>query len=819
MTFRPLAAIALAALFTLPQAATAQTREIMEFREASGQCDAAQKRLLDQFLSGETVTLRESVIYESGSRNPLATSTRLAPMTALTCHARSGDRILVSESLVDSAGRCGWIDADSVLQGLRPASSRPPLATTPQSAGCGSVRPMTVADFCRRLEDLGEPPSRTCLEPRAASSSIHAKFLVWNAAQLGHDPERRTLPYYAEPEFSSRVADIDIFTVLRIYDLRKSGEDLSLLIGSSEQRMLGWMKLDDGAVWYSRLAAFFSEGGTADLLSAEPHVPGAIPIASRPDALEEMLKGKEFRRYPVLLDHRATLPRDDARAEASYLEMGFIGRFCSGDAASGLCVEGSSDAPVNDPDLVRKSDILFLIDGTLSMTDYFKAVVKAVRNSAARLGGNPDYAVGVSVYGDHLDRSRTALRDDLRFRGVFPLGPLYDEGDLDGLSGIAPFPDDAIHDKPEALHAAIVRAAETTAWRGKPPRFIIHLGDHGDRIGRPADVAAALLEHKVFYLPVAVRGAYVRDVNRAFVDQTAAVASAHVLPSGAPMATEPLTTYQGAKARETEAQRVEAIETAIRSALDFGQGMKERALAQRLGDDRPGQAESRRYLPGYSKVLDAAVALYALNGRAGVPAQGFVISARGYAQAAPDGAAETNWDFFAAMRPDELGALVASFNNLCAKIRTSDAPYDLTLTVYDVLALLTGDVYDDPEAAKRAYFDREAVPLITRTMLGDGLLALVNTLGGTSQAALHAAAQFEPEVCRTALLLNHMQIGNRFDRPFDRRDGVKGALTWNPETRRHDFDASALTPHDWVFRDEMGDRVLFLPLSYLPALP
>ena len=64
---------------------------------------------------------------------------------------------------------------------------------------------------------------------------------------------------------------------------------------------------------------------------------------------------------------------------------------------------------------------------------------------------------------------------------------------------------DALSDKPEAVHASVLKT-EAFTWSADKPNYIIHIADHGDRRNPTQEVFNELLRNNIFYIPIAVEG-------------------------------------------------------------------------------------------------------------------------------------------------------------------------------------------------------------------------------------------------------------------------------------------------------------------------
>ena len=111
----------------------------------------------------------------------------------------------------------------------------------------------------------------------------------------------------------------------------------------------------------------------------------------------------DFVKFPVLFDMRQ---RDQMtpKFQAPQLEVAFIGKFCDGSSGQMCSSEDNqySQALSN----LRAADVVFLIDGSKSMSEYFGIVAENLTNFTEDYIGNPDYRFGVAMYGDFKSRQK-----------------------------------------------------------------------------------------------------------------------------------------------------------------------------------------------------------------------------------------------------------------------------------------------------------------------------------------------------------------------------------------------------------------------------
>ncbi len=453
-------------------AAAENAQALQSFQSKTGHCTPAERGMLKDKSgnAGFTVTISEAPVYVESGLAPAETGIRVPPMTGFRCHARDGDKILVSS---EDSDICGWIVQASALAGKRsdPAKGGVLDRALAGAEVCGVVEPLSITEFCERREALNRP-ARECKFPWIAKSPFETKFLVWNAHihESLSEAERLEVPLYrsSEAEPGDALGKVKIFNVLRVFDVKPGGKSLRYLVGANEKRLEGWIDQKAGAIWYSKLTVFFARKGDKQVMALAPTADKNTALAQKPDNLKEMLAGRqEFRRYPVLVDNRER-KRTDPPGKKPYLEIAYIGQFCGkGKLCSAAGPDGGGVTP--DQNIMQRADIVFLIDATKSMKPYFGLVSRAVRDVAADYAGTPDYQFGVVLYGDHKVKGQTHLDDPLDVRHAVELQPLKDGTEFDRLKDEPMYLIDAQGDKEEAPQAALLWAINNINWRGLSP--------------------------------------------------------------------------------------------------------------------------------------------------------------------------------------------------------------------------------------------------------------------------------------------------------------------------------------------------------------
>jgi len=803
-----LAACAIAA----PLAVSAQS--LANFETQTGLCTGQQIRSLvsseDDF-EGFTYTVEAAEILQTRGLSPLPTDTFIPPITGLACHYLDKDNGLILVSAETSPNYCGWIDVSTVLIGRQNQGD-----VFGENGACGSISPMSVADYCADMADLGENVS-DCADPRLATAPFDTKFIVYNAYQdnsaAGISPVE--IPLYATAEGSQTAGVVKIFNVLRVFSVAMGPDGVRYLVGSSERKMLGWIDADSGAVWYSKLATFFAETGEAPVLLDVPHAGENIVVATAPDNIRAMLEQeRDFRKYPVLLDRRQELETDPLDKDP-YLEIAFIGSFC--DTGSGvLCAEGVDTSVATDLSVLNQADTLFLIDGTKSMERYFGLVSLAVDELTSEYQGLVEYKFGASLYGDFTEPGKRGPSDPLQYREEIPLGTILSGREFAVLPDAELFIEDAQRDKPEAANAALLRAVETTAWSGEAPRFIIHIADHGDRTPPSQALLDAMKREKILYFPIAVRGDSVIDASRNFVNHSAEIRTRHVTDEGFPMASGVSQTYSGTEAVSDQVE-YDAISAALFGALQLAEEVRRDlidVLYGREATDEDAELAGSRFPPGYAGVTKAAAELFLGRdiSEEGLSIEARTIAARGYIPTAAIREPESDWEYYAAIRPADLGDLRKSFDRVCKSIKDSNARQDFAEALQDAISVLTGDELRDQETFRAYFAERGNIPLASEIVLGEGLIGLARDLGNPNAEA--RISQYQKEVCRSAKLFSLMDARRQLPVPYDQAQRPDGNLIWQDASQSYVHTGDRR--RDWLYQDDFGRLTVFLPLSYLP---
>ncbi len=810
---------ALALALTIVQPAQAQQIKAEDFSTATGLCTLDDRTVINNFLgsasqntAGSVLTITDTPIFQTRGRRPFSTQTSIPPLTKLTCHHVAGDKILVTSN--GATPYCGWIDGDDVSGGTMTASV---AAIVGGSDYCGPIVPMSIGEFCAALDALGQS-SLECSNVSIRRSVFDAKFIINNTGLAAQSSTANLspieIPIYAEAMDTQPNGSVTVFNVMLIRDVANGPDGTTRYLLLTGDEPVGWVNAEAGQVWYSRLATFFAADNQKPVLSQMPHSRRAKPIAGAPPKLDEMLNGDtEYQRYPVLEDNRVSPSKN--KNHKPNLRISFIGVFCDG-ADEGLCTKTGGELPNEIFDTLSKTDVLFLIDGTKSMKDYFSIVSDSVKTLSRKFVGDPQMRFGVAMYGDYLDPARTDLGDPMQFRFPVPLAPLTRGTEFDNLASENLYIADPMSDKMEPTNGALYEAVTTTAWRGVPT-WIIHIADHGDRNPPTEKLLEVMKKNSIFYVPIPVRGEAVLPESDLFFEHSNIIRKQHVTDEGAQLTVAVEKTYNDLV--DDPAAERKAISRALLAAMQNGEDLRKEAL--KLAYDQQSQTKgtgSNSSLPnGYANVFEAGVEIYLKAFKNNLGTNDITrrtIATEGYVETVPVGEPETNWDYFASLPPNAAHELLEALNGACRAVGDGDSSEIIVQSTIKIMSVLTGDPIQEGEDFYDYWRNRANLPLATQTLFraNDLREMLTDFLNGND---LQRILAHKKEFCRSAVLVGLMVSTERLDKPFEfDENGNRGDLVWRRDSENYTYRNAS--EHNWLYIDEFGRRVYFLPLDFLP---
>ena len=164
------------------------------------------------------------------------------------------------------------------------------------------------------------------------------------------------------------------------------------------------------------------------------------------------------------------------------------------------------------------------------------------------------------------------------------------------------------------------------------------------------------------------------------------------------------------------------------------------------------------------------------------------------------GQPEMNWDYFVVLDRKELSDIKRLAEDACSNLGTGDSVETATDAIIGIVQILTGDDKTPEQLVKQ--LQEGSIPLQTQTIIGDGLADFL--MSASNKTGLD---YYKKEFCRTEILLDGMQRGTKIENPED-----GGDIFWNGDF----YDLVYGKDFEWVFTDDLGREVFYLPFEYLP---
>ena len=782
---RNLVKIAMGSFLMIATMATSQPvpNELSDFTTDTGLCDVTYKKDIQikyletsfAFEIPKSYTTKLTPLWQRRGVSP-PTGSELKPLQSVMCLANEGDKVLITS--VDPTDRsCGWVLKSDLAEVAQSDLKQAP---------CGKVQPLKVKDFCNIVKGLENISQRIetltsgCNLEGVKDTFIDTKFITDNTTSRRKATvstsvlTMRDIPIFATAASEEPFGSVDIFSVNRVFDAKQTnGGMLRVLIGEADVPR-GWTDLDNGHIWYSTLTTYFKKNGNKPvylqkILDASSNQENQV-LAKKPPAQSFNVKD-DFVKFPVLFDMRQ---RDQMtpKFQAPQLEVAFIGKFCDGSSGQMCSSEDNqySQALSN----LRAADVVFLIDGSKSMSEYFGIVAENLTNFTEDYIGNPDYRFGVAMYGDFKSRQKTRIGDPIDYEIVMDLEPNY-AGNFDPITNTELLIFDALKDKAEAANAAVFEAANSFDWAQNKPHFLIHIADHGDRDRPSRRIFDALSKNNIFYVPIAVEGEAILTESQNFIDDSKIYATKYTTKSGNPMAVNAIKSYGDVN--------VNARESIARALVEATGGWPDLSTGASDGDILP--------------VLDAA-AKEIFN----IPDSDDIqlLAATGYIETAPIGSVETNWDYFVSLEENNALELKTEMQKVCDQLGAGDSTKMIQNTVFNLVQLLTGD--SKPIDVMVEIWREGSIPLQTETIIGSGITDLL-LAAATDQDLI----SYKKEFCRSSLLLELMTKNFKLETAEENID-----MNW----RDYYFEPKGEVKFNWRYTDLSGATRFYLPLSYLP---
>lgn len=597
---------------------------------------------------------------------------------------------------------------------------------------------------------------------------------------------------------------VHFFEVYLVFGQKNIRNQEYLFLGGWEDRAgyripkpLGWVREIDTIRWPNRMTLSSGPMGKditvySEMTTASDHM-GTLANISQ-EATDHT-----YTRPPILDWQRVS------RA-ASWFAIAFAGGATRPDADQLTPAEVSDlqDNVRGKTARIRNADIVFLIDNTESMKDYFPHVVAAVTQFSQRNGAN-GYRYGAAAYGDYTDP-----RGSLNSAQYSQIGDLLDVGvtrSVEKLRSQQTF-SDPNGDVPEAMLAAILRTVREFHWRpnSAEPKIIVLIGDDGAR--NPGEVTSAnnvsdpvttgivareLATKGIFLYAINVRGEGHSAGNKRFRDQIEEIATAS---NGKNAELKP--GFDIAKPPQPGEMR--AVEEALTSILNETFGSQKRVEDFVFHEVvRPSGNSSSGSMLTFDKWwmennLSPEV-VNELRNRRQLVKTGFVRGTEG------------QFDFYMALEWKELSSIRTAMQNLCHAFESPDRSRAFDEAERILSEGASGDRYGGIEDIADFLKRNPHIAAYYNTLLASsGIRDLVQW--GQDRSQKQRADQLIGRICRSAKLLQYVTEGRRIA-PEDLEPPTDGSSEWQPK------QGKAPQNYRWETRGN-GAHFYYIPIAYLP---
>jgi hypothetical protein len=728
---------------------------------------------------------------------------------------RQGDRILVK---VTAGSQCGYIQASKILDG----------------------NPLKVIDI--------DPDEQVRV---GIFGVVRNNWTI--KAMLRSNPKIDTVAHEAtlfdapggegRPFKSSRV--FNLFNVFKVDKRGSDPEDWWYFVGgdqvADDKVLSGWVRGGNLFLWGSGVAVYSSpdKGAPFDVyLDVQTLEKGVKPFATRSDV--EPPAERDIPKFPVLdqIFKNANRDRKAGIPPIAY-EIGFFGEGClrARDCETADASDKFGSAQIGDlmskiGEIVRTAgqiDVMFVIDNTDSMSQYFSPIARAVSRWAKAAAGKQPGRIrfGASIYGDYRDRLRPSIENmDFRLIAQFDADASRLERALLGVG--APF-GDLIGDQPEAGYAALVRAAREGLWAADAGyRLIVWIGDQGvvrdpgKLAFDPVDftqVQREIEDKKVFLTAFNVAGS--RPKVSTFVEDVRRVLDRSKLALGV----SALRTFDGgALTREEPELAAQRVTELLDVVLYYAKTVPEWIQSQR-GKNVEGVAPPKQRveetvsltpkttdLP-LTKLVDVSDLRDGLFKRMGLTPEEVErvyslkqIMTKGFVSYDTQ---RKNVAFYAAMEPGRFSLFLGSLVEMCRQMGYDD---DIRGRIRGVMLTLAqnlgGDPYNPERETLAEYFDRAI--FIPKRHFASWL-----DKSETEFATMWTAASTEAKnklrfsACRSAFLLQQMGASQKVESLGDLEfDEGLGKVQLKP--------GRGTRTYSWLWSTESKIEYYFVPADYLP---
>jgi hypothetical protein len=734
----------------------------------------------------------------AGAALPFRTRVNIVP------GPRRGERVLVTAD----GGQCGYVQSSKILSG----------------------QPLKVIDIDPdeqvRVGIFGVVRNNWTIKAMLRSNPKIDKTA--HEAQLFDAPGGEGRPFR-----SSRV-----FSLFNVFKIEKGGsadhDEWWYFVGgkkAADNKVLsGWVRGGNLFLWGSGVAVYSAadKGAPFDVYADVQTLQkggkeGLIATRSGLEPPEE----RDIAKFPILdqIFKDANRDRKAGTPPIAY-EIGFFGEGC------GRTNDCEESAKINDQlskigEIVRSAgqiDVMFVIDNTESMTQYFAPIARAVsrwaRETSAKQRGRVRF--GASIYGDYRDRQRPSI-DNMDFRLIAQFDADTSKLERALTSVVSPFTD-PIGDQPEAGYAALVRASREGLWAADAGyRLLVWIGDQGvqrDPGKLPFDpvdfsqVQQELGDKKLFLTAINVAGS--RPQVSTFIDDAKRILDRSKLALGV----QAVRTFEGgASVREEPEVAAQRVTQLLDVVLFYSKAVPEWIQSQRGKnvEGAPKPLETVSLTPKTSdlpltKLVDVSDLKDGLFKRMGLTPEEVErvlnlkqLMTKGYVSYET---AKRNIAFFAAMEPARFSLFQGSLAELCRAMSEDDDLRNRTLGLMLTLAHnLGGDPYNPTETISE-YFDR--IIFIPKRHFASWLDKSANEFGNEwGSAGIEHKNKLKFSACRSAYLLQQMGAGQKVESTDDLEfDSGLGKVLLKP--------GRSLRTYSWLWSTESKIEYYFVPAEYLP---
>ena len=726
--------------------------------------------------------------------------------------SESSDRYLFRSrtKLLNDDFICGWISREDVL----------PFDIEPQKVEAGILWEDPQTGIVEELDN-----------PLAIKAMLKSNPEIENS-------DAKLVKIYDRPTITSPSrTSASVFGIYFIYAQRGPAHDLWYWIAGEEPKektkYAGWVPGSHIMEWESQLSLYFNEKSNSTEIFVD--TPSLLKgkkdavLGQRPKGYKERSTGpadanrknagSNIARFPILREEVGVAP---SRRGQTLYKVGFFG-----DSSE---VEESSERS-RIQEAVKNVDILFVLDNTLSMTEYFPYVVNGVRKSTEIIKSfNDEYQIGVrygaAVYGDYRDNE--ASIDNMDFQILSRLGSPGYTDHLGRLTAIAEEGDyfrDALGDKPEAGLAGIVRGITDLEWSTDAQyKVVVWIGDHGSReFGTKESTSLKyiqdlLVSEKVLVFPINVSGRYDPIWNGEFIRQGNELGLNTGLETKIAHDNQQSEDYESAETIISE-----SIGAMYKSSLLASLAIREGAGVDRIISERTdvldldipaAESDIRKISTAICEMAFGSVGCANVKQNKQFMSEGFV----------KYDALEKNFNFWVNLETVELDVLSRMMRLTCKGFERSSVKRSIEQSMVLITSTLAGDSYrsDIPVGKflrRYSFLPARHFPSILEST-PDAIEELwqqardLDTENGNNNETRRIA---DP-ICKSSALLNLAIDGKRLIdidkdlvRASELTDGSEESFKWVVA------DNDRLVDFNWEWSQGGGTDYYYLPVSFFPG--